>query len=88
MKQPFTVTCPDEDCAEEFVFQMDPEDDKDVELAKCPECDEEWEWEYLEGEGVTLILDPEFPPSAEGLEGAEDDEQNFTDEEEDEEDDY
>jgi len=56
----YTVTCPDEGCAEEFTIERDPETlGDDGELIECPACFEEWEWEHENGV-ITLLDDLEF----------------------------
>lgn len=57
LKTTFDLICPDPDCAEPFQVELDPAvltDDGD--LITCPECFEEWEWEYEAG-NLQLLTD-------------------------------
>ena len=71
----YTVTCPDEDCAEEFTIERDPETlGDDGELIECPACFNEWEWEHDKAGVITLLPDwDEDEDENDGLPDDEDD---------------
>jgi hypothetical protein len=84
----YTLTCPDPDCAESFDIELDPTTLTDEgELIECPECLEEWEWEYDAVTGILALL----PDEDEDEEDEDDDEaedmQLVEDEDEDEDED-
>ena len=77
----YPVTCPDEDCAEEFTIERDPETlGDDGELIECPGCLEEWEWEHEDGI-ITLVPDIDLEDDDEEDEEDEDEGQEDDDDE-------
>ena len=58
----YSLICPDPDCAAEFDVELDPATlTEDGDLIECPECLDEWEWEYdAEADTLTLLPDEEF----------------------------
>jgi len=61
----YTLTCPDEDCNEEFEIEADPLDLAKGEEATqgpitCQTCLEEWEWSYDEEADALVLVPDEF----------------------------
>ena len=57
----YSLVCPDPDCTAEFDAELDPATlTEDGDLIECPECLDEWEWEYVaETDTLTLLPDEE-----------------------------
>jgi hypothetical protein len=69
----YSLICPDIDCAEEFDIELSPAALADGgEPIECPECNEEWEWEYYpDTDTLQLLGDEEESDETDLLEDAE-----------------
>lgn len=76
----YSLICPDIDCAEEFDIELSPAAAlaDGGETIECPECGEEWEWEYDPDTDILQLLgdeeDENEPEENEAEENEEDDE--------------
>lgn len=73
----YSLICPDIDCAEEFDIELSPAAAlaDGGETIECPECGEEWEWEYDPDTDILQLLgDEEDENESEENEAEENDE--------------
>jgi hypothetical protein len=58
MTKTYDVTCPDSYCNEDFEVELDPVTETDC--IECPECLEEFDWEYdTETDTIALVSNEE-----------------------------
>ena len=73
----YSLICPDIDCAEEFDIELSPAAAlaDGGETIECPECGEEWEWEYdPDTDALQLLGDEEDEAAREQNEAEENEE--------------